>query len=251
MQTLTQTTFLVKIGAFTKDIELNVGLVPRKTTVLLALAQELRRMQGLPATEHGAAIMEDCQSIVDAIMETAPSGSGFDAGTQIKSLSHDGILSFKTSFHHMHGSGAYDGWTEHHIHVSLGFGGIVVKVVGRNKDDIKPYIQEVFHEWLDSECVLGTPEKPHHETIYDIVTEAVAKAREVLKTPIQVYERENPGSTIDSAIPQGWSDKFRENTGTQPLGYCWLYDAESRHGRPFNVRAWASLRALEHLNGFG
>jgi hypothetical protein len=87
---------------------------------------------------------------IKKIMETAPSGSGFDSGTQLDSVQKNKIV-FTTAFHHMNDAGYYDGWTEHKVIVTPDFSCIDIKVTGRNRNDIKDYIEEVFGNWLTSE----------------------------------------------------------------------------------------------------
>ncbi len=90
---------------------------------------------------------------IDSMLEEFPSGSGFDNGTQIHlGLSDDEKLVFLTSFHHMNDNGMYDGWTEHVVTVlpSLGLD-FHVKVSGRDRNDIKDHISEMFSTVLDAE----------------------------------------------------------------------------------------------------
>lgn len=90
---------------------------------------------------------------IDAIMQTAPSGSGFDNGTHLIPRGaledYPTKLKFQTSFHHMHESGMYDGWTEHIVIVKadMHFGFRLI-IGGRNRNEIKDYIHEVFECWL-------------------------------------------------------------------------------------------------------
>ncbi len=93
--------------------------------------------------KHGEAL--------ERLMQSAPSGSGFDSGTQIVSGNAEKIV-FKTAFHHMNENGMYCGWSEHTITVSpsLLFD-FTIKISGRNVNDIKDYIGDVFHTWLDTE----------------------------------------------------------------------------------------------------
>lgn len=87
---------------------------------------------------------------IDKIMETAPSGSGFDNGTKLSFQKSTGKkLVFYTSFHHMDENGFYDGWTEHEITVRpcLQFG-FDLRIGGQNRNDIKDYISETFVCWL-------------------------------------------------------------------------------------------------------
>lgn len=76
-----------------------------------------------------------------------PSGSGFDDGTR---FDHDKSnvtrLVFHTSFHHMNDVGMYDGWSDHTVTVTPTFSGVDVRVSGRDRNDIKDYIAEVFYD---------------------------------------------------------------------------------------------------------
>ena len=85
--------------------------------------------------------------------ELAPSGAGFDSGTTIDwERSRPERILLNTSFHHMDETGFYDGWTDHTVTVtpSLAFG-CNIRVSGRNQNDIKDYITEVFSHFLDSQ----------------------------------------------------------------------------------------------------
>lgn len=92
------------------------------------------------------------QDTIDDIMKNAPSGSGFDSGTTIINSHIDNNLIFKTSFHHMNDGGYYDGWTEHIVKVlpDLQFD-FILKISGKNRNDIKNYIYSEFEQWLNSE----------------------------------------------------------------------------------------------------
>lgn len=86
------------------------------------------------------------------VRDGAPSGSGFDNGTRLNlECSNARRLVFTTAFHHLDEHGSYDGWTEHIVTVrpnlALGF---ELTVGGKDRDGIKDYIADVFHEWLSS-----------------------------------------------------------------------------------------------------
>lgn len=84
--------------------------------------------------------------------ELLPSGSGFDAGTKIEYASASKIV-LKTAYHHMI-DGYYDEWTEHVITVLPNFMyDFDLKIGGRNKNDIKEYIADVFYEALRREVI--------------------------------------------------------------------------------------------------
>lgn len=90
------------------------------------------------------------ESALASIMENSPSGSGFDDGTILSSVQEHQML-FETSFHHMDEMGGYDGWTNHVVYVKPSFDGITLRITGKNKNDIKEYIGDVFFDWLNSE----------------------------------------------------------------------------------------------------
>lgn len=91
---------------------------------------------------------------IDSIMrDNMPSGSGFDAGTQLSDTSKPNRLVFETAFHHMDEAGYYDGWTEHSIIVTPSLAhGFDMRITGRNRNDIKEYIGDVFHAALTADC---------------------------------------------------------------------------------------------------
>jgi len=86
------------------------------------------------------------------VRDGAPSGSGFDCGTRIDlERSSARRLEFATAFHHMDEHGSYDGWTEHIVTVLPNLAaGFELTVSGRDRDGIKEYIADVFHDWLSS-----------------------------------------------------------------------------------------------------
>ena len=93
---------------------------------------------------------------IDKIMETSPSGSGFDNGTSIDiEESDENKLVFYTEFHHMEEHGYYAGWTDHKIIVepNLVFDFVVI-VEGDDVNYIKEYIEEVFCNWLNTNVVI-------------------------------------------------------------------------------------------------
>ncbi len=96
----------------------------------------------------------DWQSRHEATLETLakdfmPSGSGIDCGTKLDidaSLRQPDRMVFTFSYHHMNEAGMYDGWTEHKLVVSpsLQFG-FSMKITGRDRNDVKEYLHDVFH----------------------------------------------------------------------------------------------------------
>ena len=99
---------------------------------------------------------EKHESSLHSLMQSAPSGSGFDAGTKLSEEENytTNRIVFITSFHHMNNEGFYSGWSEHKVIVSpdLQFD-FILKVTGRDKNNIKSYIEDVFNGWLSSEII--------------------------------------------------------------------------------------------------
>lgn len=84
------------------------------------------------------------------VAQFLPSGSGFDTGCFVHiTNSTDAKLVIPTEFHHMDENGCYDGWTKHVVIAKASFAfGIDIEVTGRDRNDIKNYIAETFHEAL-------------------------------------------------------------------------------------------------------
>lgn len=106
--------------------------------------------------DNAEAWIERHQDSIDTIMQGAPTGSGFDCGTQLEQLSAPCSTSerlvFTTAYHHMNDGGYYDGWTYHSVIVtpSLQFG-YNLRVTGKDRNGIKEYIAECFSSFLDKE----------------------------------------------------------------------------------------------------
>lgn len=87
---------------------------------------------------------------IEAIMTDAPSGSGIDSGTELDwEKSNGNKLVFTTAYHHMNEHGMYCGWTEHTVTVKPHlYHGFTLTISGRNRNDIKDYLHEIFSYWL-------------------------------------------------------------------------------------------------------
>jgi len=98
--------------------------------------------------------------LLDSLEKELPSGSGFDAGTQIdiddardQMEKHGRItrIVMSTAFHHMDECGSYCGWTEHTVRVYPDFAsGFRLVITGQNKRQIKDYIGGVIDDVLIS-----------------------------------------------------------------------------------------------------
>lgn len=93
------------------------------------------------------------ESMIDRIVDHyLPSGSGFDNGTRIISVSPTKCV-FETSFHHMNDNGYYTKWTHHTVTVTPQFFGVGMKISGPNYRDIKTYIEDMFYDALNMDYV--------------------------------------------------------------------------------------------------
>jgi hypothetical protein len=81
-----------------------------------------------------------------------PSGAGIDSGTQIDiESSKDNCLVLNFSFHFMNEVGMYDGWETYKAKITPTFAGIDVKVIGKNRNDIKEYLGDTMRDYLETE----------------------------------------------------------------------------------------------------
>lgn len=92
------------------------------------------------------------RELLDLIQrDILPSGSGVDCGCKLnfdKSTAMRIVIDF--SYHHMNDAGMYDGWTEHQLTVTPSFQGIDLRISGKDRDNIKDYLYDLFHFCLIS-----------------------------------------------------------------------------------------------------
>jgi len=90
---------------------------------------------------------------VGDIVKEGPSGAGWDLGTKLDwDRSSPERLVFFGEYHHMDEGGGYAGWTAHRVMVrpSLAFG-MEISISGRDRNQIKGYLYDMFHAWLSEE----------------------------------------------------------------------------------------------------
>ena len=117
------------------------------------LANLIQARMGCIARNYPHPVISSHDEAISKIMSTAPSGSGFDSGTKLDlEASNRNKIVFTTAFHHTNENGYYDGWTEHKITIrpDLIFG-FDMKISGRDRNQIKDYIGDVFSAWLEEE----------------------------------------------------------------------------------------------------
>lgn len=91
--------------------------------------------------------------IITTCRERLPSGSGVDCGTAFNwNDSKPDRLVLNASFHHMDRHGVYDGWTEHKVIITPTLtNGFLIRVTGRNRNDIKTYLGDLIAAALNEE----------------------------------------------------------------------------------------------------
>lgn len=97
------------------------------------------------------------ESIEELCRQYLPHGSGFDSGTKLDfDRSNGEKLVFTTAYHHMNEAGMYDGWTAHVVTVrSSLFHGFTLSISGRDRNEIKEYINDMFYTALTEEIEIS------------------------------------------------------------------------------------------------
>lgn len=124
-----------------------------KSTVIREIAHRIIARANCARTSNAEWFANHTEVLELIAKNELPSGSGIDSGCKIDldRSSADKIV-ITTSYHHMNDGGYYDGWTDHEVIVtpSLAFG-FDLRITGRNRNDIKEYLHEVFHAALSAE----------------------------------------------------------------------------------------------------
>jgi hypothetical protein len=133
-------------------MEYRQRLITTISETLAALAN-CRRHDGINAATWIEWI-ERYEQRLDVINSLLPSGNGIDSGSHIAESATPERVVIDTSFHHMHESGVYDGWTHHPVIIKASLvHGFTVDVKGRNQNNVKDYLTDVFNGALAAEYV--------------------------------------------------------------------------------------------------
>lgn len=125
----------------------------QRTKLITEIASTVEVLQSGRASPEW---QEKWRDRLDRLQDMLPSGSGIDNGTQIDfDKSSESKIILHTAYHHMNDGGYYDGWTEHTITIKPSFRGIDVSIGGRNRNDIKDYLHDVFYHCLNDEIVIS------------------------------------------------------------------------------------------------
>ena len=118
------------------------------------IAQAFQAWQNCIPPQNNNTLWEELHyaRICKLVKDYLPSGSGFDNGTKFDfdlskpTKSRPEQLVFQTAFHFMNGDGFYDGWEDYTIYVTPSLtSNINLRIIGKNRNDIKDYIHEVFY----------------------------------------------------------------------------------------------------------
>lgn len=117
------------------------------------IAARVAAMENCRATKNGEWLSRHRSAIEWLAKNHLPSGSGINSGTQVDTTaSKPDRLVLQTSFHHMNEGGYYDGWTDHTVIVTPSLvSGTNLRITGRDRNDIKEYLAQVFDAALDQE----------------------------------------------------------------------------------------------------
>lgn len=133
-----------------------------KESIARTLAGCIQAMQNCRESNNTEWYTNHREQVLHLVKETAPSGSGIDCGTEIDlDKSTPEKLVFTLSYHHMNEHGSYDGWTNHTIVVkpSLVYG-LTLTISGRERNQTKEYLHEIYIMWLKTEIDLADYVKP-------------------------------------------------------------------------------------------
>jgi hypothetical protein len=124
-----------------------------KQALYRQIASTLRAIKNCEKMGNAEWIERHTARLDSELPNVLPYGGGFDGGsTLLIDESTAQKLVFSTSYHHMSENGYYDGWTEHNVIVTpCLYSGFNLRVTGRDRNQIKDYIGELFHSVLSAE----------------------------------------------------------------------------------------------------
>lgn len=97
-------------------------------------------------------VLHNWKEDLNKLCKQLPSGSGWDCGTKLCECSTPRRLVFTGSYHHMNMDGFYDGWTDHDIIVTPSLiHDFDLRITGRDRNDVKDYLHDLFHHVLNQE----------------------------------------------------------------------------------------------------
>jgi hypothetical protein len=133
-----------------------------KTINISALSAALTAMNNCTLSGNHE-MAETWDNYILAECEKLPSGSGIDSGMElVREECEPKKIVFSLGFHHLNENGYYDGWTQHKAIITPSFGGIDIRITGRDRNQIKDYLYQMFYDIFDG--------KPYEGSILKAVT---------------------------------------------------------------------------------
>jgi len=121
------------------------GVVKMKLPLYCALTRALKWQ-----SQVNENFRDEADFRVKNLVDRLPHGSGIDGVTTVEMK--NGVLFIHISFHHMNENGMYDGWTNHTIRVKSSLErNFELTISGRDRNDVKEYLGEMFDEVLRRE----------------------------------------------------------------------------------------------------
>ena len=122
---------------------------------LFIIAKNLNWLKNLAGDKTRQQYIDQANENIEKECKNLPSGSGIDSGTKLNMQeSSKNKIVFNFSFHHMDENGSYDGWTDHKaiFTPSFEFNGYDLKITGKDRNEIKDYLHELFGELVEFNC---------------------------------------------------------------------------------------------------
>ncbi len=92
------------------------------------------------------------EAALERLLKSLPTGSGINNGIHLDPLSTGEKLILHADFQHMSEHGFYTGWTQHKVIVTPSLvSGLNIKITGRDKNNIKEYLGDLFYTELNEE----------------------------------------------------------------------------------------------------
>jgi hypothetical protein len=116
--------------------------------VLAAKVEYHNKIKG--DTEREQFYIRNTEFIEHLTKNFLPSGGGIDTGCTVNlELSNENKLVINFSYHFMNDNGYYDGWIDYVLIIRPSLAdGFTMRIVGKNRNDIKDYLYETFHYCL-------------------------------------------------------------------------------------------------------
>lgn len=124
-----------------------------KRTLISAIARTVQALQSCEESKNMEWITKHSEKL-DLLDTYLPHGSGIDTYCKVdREKSNFEKVYILCEFHHLNENGYYEGYTDHKIIVTPNFDGIALNISGKNKNQIKDYLYDLFSYELQKEIV--------------------------------------------------------------------------------------------------